>query len=154
MSHIEAMKLALEALEKLSDAADGFSVSGVYFNEELWAKECLSKAYDSIDALSQAIAEAEKQEQGSTTCDKPVAWMHVQGGYEEPSFRQLNDHELGHGLEQYPLYTTPPSMKCEGPQQRRWVGLTTKDQKEIERQSVYVEGAIRMTEAKLKEKNT
>ena len=43
------------------------------------------------------------------------------------------------------LYTTPP--------QRTWVALTTADRKEIERQSVYVEGAIRMTEAKLKEKN-
>ena len=40
------------------------------------------------------------------------------------------------------------------PPQRTWVGLTTVDRKEIERQSVYVEGAIRMTEAKLKEKNT
>ena len=37
--------------------------------------------------------------------------------------------------------------------QRLWVGLTTAERKEIERQSVYVEGAIRMTEAKLKEKN-
>ena len=37
--------------------------------------------------------------------------------------------------------------------QRTWVGLTTADQKEIQRQSVYVEGAIRMTEAKLKERN-
>ena len=34
-----------------------------------------------------------------------------------------------------------------------WVGLTTTERKEIERQSVYVEGAIRMTEAKLREKN-
>ena len=38
--------------------------------------------------------------------------------------------------------------------QRTWVGLTTADRKEIERQSVYVEGAIRLTEAKLREKNT
>jgi len=38
--------------------------------------------------------------------------------------------------------------------QRTWVGLTESDRKEIERQSVYVDGAIRMTEAKLKEKNT
>jgi hypothetical protein len=45
-----------------------------------------------------------------------------------------------------PLYTRPP--------QRQWVGLTASDRKELERQSVYVEGAIRMTEAKLKEKNT
>ena len=37
---------------------------------------------------------------------------------------------------------------------REWVGLTAADRKEIERQSVYVDGAIRMTEAKLKEKNT
>jgi hypothetical protein len=37
--------------------------------------------------------------------------------------------------------------------QRQWVGLTTAQRKEIERQSVYVEGAIRMTEAKLKENN-
>ena len=38
--------------------------------------------------------------------------------------------------------------------QRTWVGLTDSQRKEIERQSVYVDGAIRMTEAKLKEKNT
>jgi hypothetical protein len=38
--------------------------------------------------------------------------------------------------------------------QRTWVGLTTAQRKEIERQSVYVEGAIRMTEAKLKKENT
>jgi hypothetical protein len=35
-----------------------------------------------------------------------------------------------------------------------WVGLTDSQRKEIERQSVYVDGAIRMTEDKLKEKNT
>jgi hypothetical protein len=39
------------------------------------------------------------------------------------------------------------------PPQRTWAGLTAVDRKEIERQSVYVDGAIRMTEAKLKEKN-
>ena len=36
---------------------------------------------------------------------------------------------------------------------RPWVGLTTVDREEIERKFVYVEGAIRMTEAKLKQKN-
>ena len=36
------------------------------------------------------------------------------------------------------------------PPQRTWVGLTAAQRKEIERQSVYVDGAIRMTEAKLK----
>lgn len=37
--------------------------------------------------------------------------------------------------------------------QRPWVGLTEKEKKEIYRLSVYVEGAISLTEAKLKEKN-
>lgn len=34
-----------------------------------------------------------------------------------------------------------------------WVGLTKADKKEIERVAVYVDGAIRLTEAKLREKN-
>ena len=38
--------------------------------------------------------------------------------------------------------------------QRTWVGLTKADKKEIERVAVYVDGAIRLTEAKLREKNT
>jgi hypothetical protein len=38
--------------------------------------------------------------------------------------------------------------------QRPWVGLTDKEKKEIYRLSVYVESAISLTEAKLKEKNT
>jgi hypothetical protein len=42
-------------------------------------------------------------------------------------------------------YTHPPK--------RKWVGLTDSQRKEIKRQSVYVDGAIRMTEAKLKENN-
>ena len=39
------------------------------------------------------------------------------------------------------------------PPQRPWVGLTEKEKKEIYRLSVYVEGAISLTEAKLKDKN-
>jgi hypothetical protein len=54
-----------------------------------------------------AMEAQQEQRSVSEQLGEPVAWMHVQGGYEEPSFRQLNDHELGHGWEQYPLYTTP-----------------------------------------------
>ncbi len=67
----EAMKQALEALEKLSDAADGFNVSGVYFNEQLWEKECLDKSFAAITSLSQAIEQAEKQ---SAERVEPVAF--------------------------------------------------------------------------------
>ena len=38
-------------------------------------------------------------------CHKePVAWMHVQGDYEEPSVRKLDNDEARRGWEQYPLY--------------------------------------------------
>lgn len=39
------------------------------------------------------------------------------------------------------------------PAQRPWVGLTLKDIKEIERKYVFFEDAIRLIEAKLREKN-
>ena len=84
---------------------------------------------EAIKALEEALA---KQEQGEPLCTAAMfddAFL-AKSGIDPKTF----------------LYTTP--------QQRTWVGLTTKDQKEIQRQSVYVEGAIRMTEAKLKEKNT
>ena len=42
---------------------------------------------------------------------EPVAWMHKQGNYEEPSFRQLDDWEISNGWKQYPLYTTPQQRK-------------------------------------------
>jgi len=79
---------------------------------------------------------------------EPVAWMHVQGNYEEPSFRQLFDDEVERGWGQYPLYTAPPK--------REWVGLTDA---EIHDMNGYEEDRrmyrfARDVEAKLKEKNT
>ena len=117
---IEAMKQALEALELCNGAetADGIVI---YTDKE-------------ITSLRQAIAEAEKQE--------PVAWMHKQGNYEEPSFRQLDDDEISRAWEQYPLYTHPqPATQCEfirhtkegthwcalAEKSADWVGLTSQD---------------------------
>ena len=79
---------------------------------------------------------------------EPVAWMRPSEEGYDSAFR---DHSTVMGCTGnpwtgwIPLYTTPP--------QRPWVGLTRSDRKEIERLSVYVEGAIAITEAKLKEKN-
>jgi hypothetical protein len=80
---------------------------------------------------------------------EPVAWMHVQGNYEEPSWRQLDDDEIEMGWKQYPLYTAP--------QQRPWVGLTNDEVNNFAAgchlgKSVQV--AIYEAEAKLKEKNS
>jgi hypothetical protein len=64
----QALELALEALEKLTNAAEGFSVSGVYFNEELWARKCLDDAYDAMGFAQEALAQPEQE---------PVAWKLV-----------------------------------------------------------------------------
>lgn len=58
---IDALKLALEALEKLTNAAEGFSVSGVYFNEEIWARKCLDDAYDAMGFAQEALAQPDNQ---------------------------------------------------------------------------------------------
>lgn len=96
-----------------------------------------------ITAMRQAIEQAEKQD--------PVAWMHKQGNYKEPSLWQLGDDEIERGWEQYPLYTTP--------QKREWVELTDE---EIIRRKADIKGTLdvqfidfaRAILAKAKEKNT
>ena len=70
----EAMKLALEALNKLTDAAGGFSVSGVYFNEGVWEQECLNAAYDAIKALEEALAKQEPKPFGYTLEETMKCW--------------------------------------------------------------------------------
>lgn len=55
--------------------------------------------------------------------------------------------------EPFALYTSPSAQR-QARSADTWIGLTDGERKDIERQSVYVEGAIRLTEAKLKEKNT
>ena len=109
----EALKMALEALDQLTNAADTFSVSGVYFNEEVWAKKCLSDAYFAINAIEQTLA------QQSVTCVsneqvEPVAWM-----YKCWNTTHLVDKKLDYYFsiddgETYvkgiPLYTTPPPV--------------------------------------------
>jgi hypothetical protein len=47
---------------------------------------------------------------------EPVAWMHIQGNYEEAACRQLTDSELARGWEQRPLIygdTPQPSAEVE-----------------------------------------
>jgi hypothetical protein len=51
---------------------------------------------------------------------EPVAWMHVQGNYKEPSFRELADDEVERGWEQYPLYNTPPQRTEQEPVIGKW----------------------------------
>ena len=74
---------------------------------------------------------------------EPVAWMHVQGNYKEPSFRELADDEVKRGWEQYPLYNTPP--------QRPWVGLTAEETSGFTSHEMTV---VKYVSKVLQEKNT
>jgi hypothetical protein len=117
-------------IEVLKQMVEALEVDAYVYNGE--------KSWAAIQAGKQAIAELESQE--------PFGIWH-QGATDEESdfylYSESGDVSCHNCIK---LYTTPP--------QRTWVGLTESDRKEIERQSVYVDGAIRMTEAKLKEKNT
>ena len=76
---------------------------------------------------------------------EPVAWYGV--NIAGVKYLGWKDEELDdRGFDVFPLYTSPQLSKP-------WVGLTDKEKKEIYRLSVYVEGAISLTEAKLREKN-
>jgi hypothetical protein len=139
MTHIEAMKLALEVLRNavFDEHTADETLEAMKALEEALAKQEQGKSFFKFRECEDSQSNQPKQEQG-----EPVAWLEGETIYWKED-KGLNDWIRKNGE---PLYTTP--------QQRTWVGLTTKDQKEIQRQSVYVEGAIRMTEAKLKEKNT
>ena len=97
-----ALKLALEALDQLTNAADTFSVSGVYFNEEVGAKKCLSDAYFAINAIQQTLAQQSNEQV------EPVAYRYMD--ITEPDLGFWFDEEpsdLSY-LKCEPLYTHPP----------------------------------------------
>ena len=100
--------------------------------------------HEAATALRQQIA-LEKQQ----PADEPVAWMHVQGDYEEPSLFQLDGPSMDRGWEQYPLYTRPQPAA-------QWVGLTIEDKQEYVAQDYGGNrlDAMDWAEKRLKEKNT
>jgi hypothetical protein len=84
---IEAMKLALEALEDVQEA---------YGNHSEWFKQ-------RVDALRAAIEQAEKQE--------PVAWIKKDKSAIEVSIMSAG-YMTNEGFE--PLYTAPPQREWQG----------------------------------------
>lgn len=134
----EAMKLALEVLEYIYEGANNQGThTGISWR-------CVSnKAEPVITALREALTSVPDwaSEAIEQSAQQEPEWYHFVR-YGEDCFVPYSGQAPEKAT---PLYTSP---------QRTWVGLTTADRKEIERQSVYVEGAIRLTEAKLKEKNT
>ena len=85
-----------------------------------------------------------------TAQPEPVAWMHVQGYYEEPNLNDLSEDAIARGWEQYPLYTTPPK--------REWQGLTDDEILSLvafePHPSMNRTSIVHAVQAKLREKNT
>ena len=144
---IEAMKLALEALESCTpaDTSTGHVV---------WPSYDEQAVAQAITALNTAIAEAEKQEPVAAQCkfDREVKW-----GWCEIAHHNLVQAETQNwpGYQTRLLYTTPPAA------QRQWVGLTDAEGRKIaaecdegQEDFEYTIAFFRAIEAKLKEKNT
>jgi hypothetical protein len=115
---IEAMKMALEALE------------------DVFGKEKVDVG--AINALRQAIEQAEKQE--------PVAWIEKDTLPLTHIIKAVVRREKD---EQYvvPLYTAPPK--------REWVGLTDEERFKISRDTrPYIADTMRAHEEELKRRNT
>jgi hypothetical protein len=133
----EALKLALEALELPS----------------MKTQSMLEQRDVAIDAVKKALAQQALESKAENACEldldyEPVGWpcLIAEADFSQNTVTlamQCEDYKVSAG--QHWLSTIPP--------QRPWVGLTDKEKKEIEKQSVFVEGAVRLTEAKLKEKN-
>ena len=84
-----------------------------------------------------------------TAKQEPVAWIwEGRDGYATIELIDLDEQDMQNVSvkSMTPLYTSPPA-------QRTWVGLTEAERKKIEKKHIFVEDAIRLTEAKLKEKN-
>lgn len=125
---IEAMKQALEALEEINQLSIGKNAI------------CLPAEIDTaMDALRQAIEQAEKQE--------PVAWWDGLNDDSEQSFIYHQDKRYFR-QEAFPvaLYTAPP--------RKEWVGLTADEVPHpYKKDGIFIEGWL-WAEAKLKERNT
>jgi hypothetical protein len=130
--NIEAMKQALEALE-------GWDNYGDWVWLETALEQCKRSTKESLTALRQAIAQAEKQE--------PVAfetWLSRQhGDPEEIGFLQA-------------LKISYEAGQDSASPRKEWVGLDVEDCRRIRRETERDEreNVIQMTETILREKNT
>ena len=142
MTKDEALRLALEALEKLFGIPDKWTGEGEG-DVAVWRLGGSYRAQQAITAIKAAL-EAK---------DEPVAWMMEGWGPDcGPYIEFYRDDEMGwrDRKEWTPLYTTPP--------QRTWVGLTEQEQgaimEDLNAHGTRLYEFAAAIEAKLKEKNT
>jgi len=132
----EATKLALEALmHEMKYVLCCINLDIVPFDGD-----------DFHEALRLGEEALVKQEQGSTTCDKPVAWWVPKA---EQFCLQDPSGERPFAKAWEPLYTTPQQRTWERP----WVSLTDDEMKLIDPDG-YADGLPQQIQQALKEKNT
>ena len=136
---IEAMKQALDAL-KLAKSSYGVILTS-YPAQDAWVFHGVDKrCFDAITALRQAIEQAEKQE--------PVAYKYTDKT--NPLVFYFTERK-GKDVTQNP--DAIETALYSAPQQREWVGLTEDECDEIWGECLGIWDCLKMTEAKLKEKN-
>lgn len=152
----EALKLALEALEKYACdfGSSDLSVKAMYVVREALAQpdqlfqenERLHvenrRLIERIETIGVPVGVGGFVTTTTQPKQEPVAWMEGESVYwhTNPS---LNDWIRANGT---PLYTTPP--------QRTWVGLTDEEREELmDTYDVASTDYVQAIEAKLKEKN-
>jgi hypothetical protein len=92
---------------------------------------------------------------------EPVAWdvfngicHHSTHGTESSAKAMAAEMQKNHDLSgSIAAFKVKPRMPTLPAAQRQWVGLTAAEQRSIEKKHIFVEDAIRLTEAKLKNKN-
>ena len=143
MSKTEALKLALETLEKLARLGNGDTYGNSIGNviahaaiQQIEREPDDSDMNQVHDANAQAKYKTWKPEQ------EPVAWLKVVNDWSCMSVLAI---AYPNEPKAKPVYTSPPK--------REWVGLTDEQVAEIERMSTTRSQAIRAIDAKLKELN-
>jgi hypothetical protein len=132
MTKDEALRLALEALEKISRTQYHIETPPIESLEEKM-RRIADKAITAIKAALEAKGE-------------PVACINVEQRKLEWAKYVSWGTPTVVNLPKIPLYTTPP--------QRTWVGLTDDDRFELAKAQHGWEDLLIAAEAKLKEKNT
>ena len=137
---IEAMKLALEVLEKNT--------------KHLPAD--FDYHFDAITAIKEALAQTQEPVAWMWRCNPYCDWPNWEVSLKRPADSGCYGDKRTEGYEDVPLYTAPP--------QRTWVGLTDEEVRDLWSWSATSEAEktantqqhafARAIEAKLKEKNT
>lgn len=163
-STIEAMKQALEALERsVATCFDQYAHQQVMSQPDHFINQVITSLRQAI-ASAEGTLEAEKQERKCENCgefgpccqkQEPVAWYIREKDLATTDLEWVAYHQD----ECEPLYTHPePKRECPQAERAAWVGLTEEEVEDcfhhVDEDGIGLFDFAEALEAKLKEKNT